>query len=1030
MENQDKTISHSEIIQTKNGYAIQTIKYENEEDEFPIEIAFKKEIQENFKYFNIFWFDPNKTHDFDYFKSFFKNTKFFKGTEIEKTIKFFDNESTLEEWIVITPGSKSEELISKIQQKDIIKAFFIFCFKPELYEELPKKYDKIKFISKDPIILLQKILELNKDYLIPNFNYYQNINKIEYDFDLDINNLQSHSKYALQSIIREKNEFYGAIEKDKNKYNIFCMKTLKYLKEEKTFEDFEETIKNENEVFYSYVDNIKFKDKDRLKKIIKFVTNITLISLYFSKYKYLYNLFTYNEIKEILSEEIKPKNYIDLYNDSVFQISENLAQKLLKNESILLETNLLKQIQLFSILFTYFGLARHRKKEFIDFYQIINFYRDIDFCLKLLIFYFYLIFNDRKNKFINDLYNAFNLSDFRITRIFMEYANNELKDLKFSLNQKDQKSLDDSLTIKDFIVIGDNNFHNKIKTIEKNIKINSIEYLTFNEISNYIITKNFDDGHNEDIDSKVTFWYYLIMDIDEFKKNYGKICLLAAELGISFMVILYVENEEKIFINKMIIKITLVPVILVYCPEDIIKYLSKKMKFNFLENIKQILENDPDFIDFHKANIPKINFNINNNEDYQDGCFELGETFDVNIIKNKIVRKWNDNILDISAIFYYLYLTYCDNNALELFYKFCGLYYGLTIDPENIYLEVSGMKRILYMYCREELESQKSLYRMLNNDLRTRNPAKIYRYLDLIAFINKLIINGEIANYKGKVYRATKLDEQMIEKLEIGSIMVNTTFWSTSKDIAIAERFLKNQNWRNAFIICDTLKNNVDIDFENLNYFGEKEVLFLPFTEFKVEKIIKEEKYGRKIYYIELTEIGSKNSVNFQNMQIINVNDVNYMNFYDKINEKKKKEEEEKKMKENQEKEKEIKLKEEPEEIRKKEIKEDDIIKNFRLAFNFSKDDYNTEYIQNLLDLTNKDFKEAMLIHIENENAKLEINKEKVKDNNNLNLLVQDFRKIYNLSLEDYPDDLIKNALVKKEGNFDNAFEELMSFIQ
>ena len=116
--------------------------------------------------------------------------------------------------------------------------------------------------------------------------------------------------------------------------------------------------------------------------------------------------------------------------------------------------------------------------------------------------------------------------------------------------------------------------------------------------------------------------------------------------------------------------------------------------------------------------------------------------------------------------------------------------------------------------------------------------------------------------------------------------------------------------------------------------------------------------------------------------------------------------------------------------IRKKEIKEDDIIKNFRLAFNFSKDDYNTEYIQNLLDLANKDFKEAMLIHIENENAKLEINKEKVKDNNNLNLLVQDFRKIYNLSLEDYPDDLIKNALVKKEGNFDNAFEELMSFIQ
>ena len=191
------------------------------------------------------------------------------------------------------------------------------------------------------------------------------------------------------------------------------------------------------------------------------------------------------------------------------------------------------------------------------------------------------------------------------------------------------------------------------------------------------------------------------------------------------------------------------------------------------------------------------------------------------------------------------------------------------------------------MYCREELESKKSFYYILNFDLRTRNPTKIYRYLDIIALINKLIENEELASFKGKVYRATKLEENLIFKIEPGTTMVNTTFWSTSKDFEVAENFLKEQSWRNTFIYCDTFKNNIDIDFENLKMFSEKEILFLPFTEFRVEKIIIEKKYGRKIFSIELTELGTKNSVNLNNMQIININDMNYINFYEKINEEK-----------------------------------------------------------------------------------------------------------------------------------------------
>ena len=87
------------------------------------------------------------------------------------------------------------------------------------------------------------------------------------------------------------------------------------------------------------------------------------------------------------------------------------------------------------------------------------------------------------------------------------------------------------------------------------------------------------------------------------------------------------------------------------------------------------------------------------------------------------------------------------------------------------------------------------------------------------------------------MYRATKLDENLIYKLVSGKVMINTQFWSTSKSFEIAENFMKTSNWRNSYIICNANKNNIDIDYENLNPFQEKEVLFLPFTEFRVEKV-------------------------------------------------------------------------------------------------------------------------------------------------------------------------------------------------
>ena len=186
------------------------------------------------------------------------------------------------------------------------------------------------------------------------------------------------------------------------------------------------------------------------------------------------------------------------------------------------------------------------------------------------------------------------------------------------------------------------------------------------------------------------------------------------------------------------------------------------------------------------------------------------------------------------------------------------------------------------MYCREEGESQKSFYRMINDDLRSRESSKIYRYINILALINQLMDENYFRYYQGVVYRSTILDEKLILKLVAGTKMVNTTFWSTSKDSQVADRFMKAQSWRNAYIICKTFKNNIDIDLEQLNPYNEKEVLFLPFNEFIVKRVSSQIKYGKKIFIIELNELGNRNFVNSDNMQIENINKIPFTNVMEK----------------------------------------------------------------------------------------------------------------------------------------------------
>ena len=136
---------------------------------FPKDTKYEKELNTNFKYFNVLWYDPNYSSNLDLFKKCFEHVQFYRGDDFYSTINFFKKES-ISEWIVVTPGSLGKELILNLESFQCIKAFFIYCENPK-FHDWATKIKKVKCITSDLEILCKKFIELNNSYFYPNFNY-------------------------------------------------------------------------------------------------------------------------------------------------------------------------------------------------------------------------------------------------------------------------------------------------------------------------------------------------------------------------------------------------------------------------------------------------------------------------------------------------------------------------------------------------------------------------------------------------------------------------------------------------------------------------------------------------------------------------------------------------------------------------------------------------------------------------------------------------------------------------------------------
>ena len=355
---------------------------------------------------------------------------------------------------------------------------------------------------------------------------------------------------------------------------------------------------------------------------------------------------------------------------------------------------------------------------------------------------------------------------------------------------------------------------------EIGITINYLKNLEFEET--YIITNG----------------KFYIKFIEEFKKNIREICVIPK--------IIILTTDKKDFLTKN--------------PEY--KNFEKDPYYN-LGGIQTSFDDIKKFI--FKKNEPKKEIKeFKDNKNNQISRFLTNNQKDTDLIFDYV----DDKLKLVYPLLYKSLIKINKNDNINLFTgslydkykKFKDIYdlFNPIIDLSNVPIE------LLSKYYARLQTLQTAFYTDINKDLRENNKENYLIYIKVL--YEGLKLKSFKLSEDEVLYRGGKLSNNEIEKIkkdlkdlankkekEPGIIVFSKTFLSFSKEESIAKEFLGDREKglnKVIFILENTEKIDYNLsthaDIEKISFFPrEKEVLFFPFSAFKIkemnEKKVKED---------------------------------------------------------------------------------------------------------------------------------------------------------------------------------------------
>lgn len=829
------------------------------------------EMIEKYNFSDIIWYAPEKSEKLEKWKAF-SNVEVYKATNEDELLECMMLNGNLITLIIMT-GKYAEEIFKKpnqlgISNRDMI---IIYCLNSEYHKKWSKNYKEIIAVTTTPNEIFNSLLYFQKNqfnslysfnYKILgikkyNFNYFLEgkTNKLIFDnFSLKLNRYEKYCFYLQMN-------FKAALsyKKNKNFEEFFydfrcCFSKIINLFYGETIDDFPYSAYQQFFLLTNLQENV---DKPP-QELLLFLIKLSFISVFFSKFPYLYGLLSYKEIEKKLCEKITIDNLRKSYRNMFHHLD-----LLHKNLAIDKTMNLTTQDQLSLKQLHYFLIDFIKYKTKFDMYSrfpiLIKYLMDIDFCLKYFFEIIFQLVEYEKYGIYESLYDGVLLYIDKRIDIFNEYIHTNIieNEVLKIISKEDLIKLNNSIKINDFIVLGNKEFHKFIKKIEKNIAHQNINYLKISELRNYL-KKEIENTEKERI-----FRYFLLIEIEEMQRIYKDIYSIIKEFSLILHIIIY-SKDDKIFVNKIPFQIPYFPIFLANSTEELINYIKSQeylnCGFNLITDMNEDLNSRSEIInEFNDCFFPnEVNNEIKEDEIdelvIEDGWELLDKVPKKALEKILLERNWTDSVGEMKRnMFKMLKENNNGGNANEK-YK-CAKYFSFKLYPESLpYFIDIIVKQFCYAY------TTNNFYYFLNKELRSGDSKKINKYIELISIINTALEEKAIKSYKGELYRGTFIQNDILDNILIeGKTIINLAFMSTSKSRKQAEKFLTPK--KNVLFIIETNENNIDIDSEYISRFqNEREVLFIPYSKFlviKKQKIIFKFKDGnnKEIYEIKLKGI-------------------------------------------------------------------------------------------------------------------------------------------------------------------------------
>ena len=417
----------------------------------------EEEMIQKFISFDIIWYASEESEKLENWIAF-SNVIVKKISNENEFIKVLEK-SYLSNLIIISSGSFSEKMIPLMNQDNQMPNIIIYCMNLDYHKKWSEKYESIIDVCVHPNQIFENLLKIQRQYDIPLFSY-----KIKYTKEFNFNYYDNLIDYE-----KKLNDRYFSLEMDD--YEKFSIKTLydyRLVYEGGNSPYFLQFILDSEDLIKQFygIDPLIFSITNRYHKTLALnLYGLTLLSLYFSKLPYLFGVLTYEEIEILLRRDEEESYYYENYNALLFHMKLLLNKLIEEKTSILDETLNLKFLQVFLIgyikrLTKY--IYKFNNDDFSKYPVMIKYLIDLDFCFR---YFFFRLYGWVKNITIKmRCRGALDRLDTRIVNFYI-YSSLKLQKeeaLEHATNEELNTMLN-TLIIKDFIVIGNENFQKEIK---------------------------------------------------------------------------------------------------------------------------------------------------------------------------------------------------------------------------------------------------------------------------------------------------------------------------------------------------------------------------------------------------------------------------------------------------------------------------------------------------------------------------------------------------------------------------------------